>query len=282
MMVPVQGQIAIQSWSMVVQRSHGVQFINSCLMIIDLYVNNSIYLDSKVKIILSLDNTHCTQIFDTTVEKIIEAGQEGLAIEMDLMDRKSVLNAADTAYDHFGRIDVLLNNAIYQGPGAMLTVEQLDDHHVKQLFEGNVFSQLALTRHLLPRFIEQGGATVINMISATAFTNPPGKIGSGGWGVGYAMTKAAFERLAPLLMIEHGEDGIITYNIDPGHVVTERQRAKQKDKEYTAFPSAPPEAIGAAIAWLVNEPSAPEEYGGKIVNAQRETKRRNLLPGWPE
>ncbi|MGB1651287.1 MAG: SDR family oxidoreductase, partial [Acidimicrobiales bacterium] len=168
------------------------------------------------------------------------------------------------------------------GPGAMLTVEQLDDHHVKQLFEGNVFSQLALTRHLLPRFIEQGGATVINMISATAFTNPPGKIGSGGWGVGYAMTKAAFERLAPLLMIEHGEDGIITYNIDPGHVVTERQRAKQKDKEYTAFPSAPPEAIGAAIAWLVNEPSAPEEYGGKIVNAQRETKRRNLLPGWPE
>ena len=71
-------------------------------------------------------------------------------------------------------------------------------------------------------------------------------------------------------------------NIDPGHVVTERQRAKQKDKEYTAFPSAPPEAIGAAIAWLVNEPSAPEEYGGKIVNAQRETKRRNLLPGWPE
>ena len=96
------------------------------------------------------------------------------------------------------------------------------------------------------------------------------------------MTKAAFERLAPLLMIEHGEDGIITYNIDPGHVVTERQRVKQKDKEYTAFPSAPPEAIGAAIAWLVNEPSAPEEYGGKIVNAQRETKRRNLLPGWPK
>ena len=38
---------------------------------------------------------------------------------MDLMDRKSVHNAADTAYNHFGRIDVLLNNAIYQGPGAM-------------------------------------------------------------------------------------------------------------------------------------------------------------------
>ena len=96
------------------------------------------------------------------------------------------------------------------------------------------------------------------------------------------MTKAAFERFAPLLMIEHGEDGIITYNIDPGHVVTERQKAKRKDKEYIAFPSAPPEAIGKAIAWLVQDPSAAEEYVGKIGNAQRETKRRNLLPGWPE
>ena len=68
-------------------------------------------------------------------------------------------------------------------------------------------------------------------------------------------------------MIEHGEDGIITHNIDPGHVVTERQR-QNKRQRITAFPSAPPEAIGAAIAWLVNEPSAPEEYGGKIVNAK--------------
>ncbi|MBA4810615.1 MAG: SDR family oxidoreductase [Acidimicrobiales bacterium] len=219
---------------------------------------------------------------DSTVEKINETGQEGFPIHMDLLDRKSVLQAADSALAHFGHIDVLLNNAIYQGPGAMLTIEELEDTYVNQLFEGNVFAQLALIRHLLPEFIKQGGATVVNMISATAFTNPPGKIGSGGWGVGYAMTKSAFERIAPLLMIEHGADGIVTYNIDPGHVITERQKAKRKEKEYTAFPSAPPEAIGAAVAWLLREPTAPEKYGGTIINAQRETKRRGLLSGWPE
>ncbi len=219
---------------------------------------------------------------DTTVEQINATGQEGFPIEMDLLKRESVLHAADTALNHFGHIDVLLNNAIYQGPGAMLTIEELEQPYLNHLFEGNVFAQLALIRHLLPTFIQQGGATIVNMISATAFTNPPGKIGSGGWGVGYAMTKSAFERIAPLLMIEHGDEGIITYNIDPGHVVTERQKAKQKHKEYTAFPSAPPEAIGAAVAWLVQEPTAPEQYGGAVVNAQRETKRRGLLPGWPE
>lgn len=219
---------------------------------------------------------------DTTVTQIRAVGQEGLAIQMDLLDRQSILDAADAAIEHFGRIDVLVNNAIYQGLGAMLTIEELDDTYLNQLFEGNVFAQLGLIRHLLPTFIDQGGATIVNMISATAFTIPPGKIGSGGWGVGYAMSKSAFERVAPLLMVEHGEEGIIAYNIDPGHVITERQVAKRKEKEYIAFPSAPPEAIGAAVAWLVEDPLAPEEYAGTIVNAQRETKRRGLLPGWPE
>lgn len=219
---------------------------------------------------------------DTTVTQIRAVGQEGLAIQMDLLDRQSILDAADAAIEHFGRIDVLVNNAIYQGLGAMLTIEELDDTYLNQLFEGNVFAQLGLIRYLLPTFIDQGGATIVNMISATAFTTPPGKIGSGGWGVGYAMSKSAFERVAPLLMVEHGEEGIIAYNIDPGHVITERQVAKRKEKEYIAFPSAPPEAIGAAVAWLVEDPLAPEEYAGTIVNAQRETKRRGLLPGWPE
>jgi len=219
---------------------------------------------------------------DTTVKQINATGQEGFPIEMDLLDRNSVLLAADLALEYFGHIDVLLNNAIYQGPGAMLTIEELEDKYLNQLFEGNVFAQLALIRHLLPMFIKQGGATIVNMISATAFINPPGKIGSGGWGVGYAMSKSAFERIAPLLMTEHGDEGIISYNIDPGHVVTERQIAKRKEKEYTAFPSAPPEAIGAAVAWLVEDPRAPEEYAGTIINAQRETKKRGLLPGWPD
>ena len=138
---------------------------------------------------------------DTTVEQIIEAGREGHPIQMDLLDRQSVLDAADEAIEHFGRIDVLVNNAIYQGPGAMLTIEELDDIYLNQLFEGNVFAQLGLIRYLLPTFIDQGGATIVNMISATAFTTPPGKIGSGGWGVGYAMSKSAFERVAPLLWL---------------------------------------------------------------------------------
>lgn len=219
---------------------------------------------------------------DTTVAEIGEIGRAALAVPMDVLDRSSVLAAADAVLDRFGRIDVLVNNAIYQGPGAMVPVRELEDDHLTKLFEGNVHAQLALIRHLLPTFVAQAGATVVNMISATAYQNPPGPIGQGGWGMAYAMTKAAFERVAPLLMIEHGADGVVAYNIDPGHVVTERQRARNKDREFAAhFASAPPEAIGAAVAWLVTDPAAPDAYGGEIVYAQRECKKRQLLPDWP-
>ena len=219
---------------------------------------------------------------DSTVEAIEAAGARGHAVRMDVLDRKSVLAAADDVLERFGRIDLLLNNAIYQGPGSMTPLLEIEDAEILRMFEGNVHAQVALIRHLLPTFVAQGGAIVINMISATARLDPPGRIGKGGWGMAYAMTKAAFERVAPLLMVEHGDDGIVAYSIDPGYVITERAIATQRRAGFEEhFVGAPPEVVGAAVAWLATDPGAPAEYGGKIVLALREAKRRKLVDGWP-
>lgn len=215
---------------------------------------------------------------DTTVAAVEAEGRRGLAVPMDLLDRASVLAAADTTLEHFGRVDLLVNNGIYQGPGRMSPLLELRDDDLEQLFTGNLFAQIALIRHLLPTFVAQGGATVMNMISATAYMDPPGKIGDGGWGMGYAMTKAAFERVAPLLQIEHGDDGVVAYSIDPGHVVTERMALSTTSRGYEKhFRTAGPEVVGAAIAWLATDPEAPVEYGGGIVYAQKEAKARGLI-----
>jgi NAD(P)-dependent dehydrogenase (short-subunit alcohol dehydrogenase family) len=213
---------------------------------------------------------------DTTVAEIEAAGGSGFAVTMDVLDRASVLGAADATLARFGRIDVLLNNAVYQGPGSMTPLLDLEDDEVARLFEGNVHAHLALIRHLLPTFIAQGGATVMNMISATAYQDPPGKIGNGGWGMAYAMTKAAFSRVAPILMVEHGDDGIVAFSIDPGYVVTEKATLANKARGFDQFPGATPDVIGAVVAWLATDPVAAAEYGGKIVYAQREAKRRGL------
>src|SRR4051794_28423966 len=51
---------------------------------------------------------------DTTVARIEQAGVRGLAVAMDLLDRPSVESAVETVVSTFGRIDVLVNNAVYQ------------------------------------------------------------------------------------------------------------------------------------------------------------------------
>jgi NAD(P)-dependent dehydrogenase (short-subunit alcohol dehydrogenase family) len=218
---------------------------------------------------------------DTTVAGIEAEGGAGLAVRMDLMDRQTLTDGVAEVLDRFGRIDLLLNNAIYQGRGAMESFLDLQDDDLQRLFEGNVFAQLALLRDVLPGMLERGSGTVMNMISATAHVTPPAPVGKGGWGVAYAMSKAALERVANVLQVEYQEHGLRFFSIDPGRVITEAAEARGAGKEFDRFfQGATPEIIGAAIAWLATSPEA-DDLLGQIVFAQRECKRRNLVPGWP-
>jgi len=214
---------------------------------------------------------------DTTATAIESCGGRAVQLYMDLLERPTVTAAVDDALSALGPIDVVVNNAIYQGPGAMVEFLDLDDEQVGNLFEGNLFAQIGLLRELLPSMIDAGGGTVVNMISATAYATPKNRIGKGGWGMGYAMTKAAFERMAPILEVEHGDDGIRAFNIDPGHVPTERQVAAGRAKQYEGnFSAGTPQAIGAAVAWICTSPEA-AEFRGRIVHAQKLVEDRRLL-----
>ena len=213
---------------------------------------------------------------DTTVQAIEATGGRGLAVAMDLMDAASVAKAVDEVLAHFGRIDVLVNNAVFQGPGTTKLFADLTHDDVRAVFDGNVHAQLALVRAVLPGMLERGGGTIVNMISATAYMDPPAKSGEGGWGMAYAMSKAAFARVAPLLHVEHGTDGLRIFSVDPGFVITERLEASGHDQQYTGrFKGAGPDIIGKAIAWLVTDPAS-DDLRGQVVHAQREVKHRNL------
>ena len=63
------------------------------------------------------------------------------------------------------------------------------------------------------------------MASGSAYNEPPGPAGEGGWGVGYAASKAAFGRLAGVINAEFAGRGVTAFNLEPGFVITERMRA---------------------------------------------------------
>ena len=119
---------------------------------------------------------------EATAAAIEQQGGEALCLRADILDQPSVEAAADKALSHFGKIDLLFNNAVYQGPGNQEPVVEVTDKQLQAIYQGNVFSPLALIRKLLPG-MTNGGGTIINMLSYTAFNDPPAPADKGGWGV---------------------------------------------------------------------------------------------------
>lgn len=220
---------------------------------------------------------------EATGAEIRAAGRDALLQPMDLLDRSSMDATVNAALRAFGRIDVLVNNAIYQGAGLMDDFLMGDLDGMERCFQGNVMAQVYLTRRVLPHMLERGSGIVVNMTSAAGMTDPPLPLARGGWGFAHGATKAAFHRMAGLLHVEYADRGIRAYNLEPGLVLTESTVAalgETSEIEKLGFPSAPPEVPAAVAAWICNDPEA-EALAGQNIHAQPFCAKRGLLPGWP-
>ncbi|MGH9025228.1 MAG: SDR family NAD(P)-dependent oxidoreductase, partial [Acidimicrobiia bacterium] len=101
----------------------------------------------------------------------------------------------------------------------------------------------------------------------------------GGWGLGYSMSKAALHRVVPSLHAELLDDGIVLVNIDPGYIATERMAADMAEFGFDGSAGAPPDVIGAVVAWLTTNPGG-AKWSGQVVPAQQLCADLNLVPGF--
>ena len=211
---------------------------------------------------------------------LVEAeGRRALPVFLDITDRTTLGSATTTVLERWGRIDVLVNNARYIGPGHMdrlleTPVGLLDAH-----LEGNVMAPVILTKLILPQMIERGSGILITITSGSGRIDPPAPAGEGGWGLGYGMSKGAVHRLVGIVKVEHEQDGILAFNLHPGYVVTERIIQDMSAFGFDAESGAPPDVIGAAAAWLCSAPEA-RARNGEWIEGQELCADLGLLPGW--
>lgn len=215
-----------------------------------------------------------------TAREIAALGRRALPIRLDLLDTVSIQRAVDQTLAQWGRIDLLLNNGIYQGPGTMNPVLDIDQADIQKLYQGNVFSQLLLVQRCLPAMLERDSGCIINMVSESGMTDPPAPSGQGGWGFAYSSSKAALIRMAGVLRAEHKHTNVRFYNVEPGFIVTETLREQGRVAEFAArYGGAPPQVPAAVIAWLATEREA-QQFHGETVFAQRLCRKLNLVPDW--
>ena len=194
---------------------------------------------------------------ESTAEAIRREGQKSLALQADILDETMMLDAAAAALAEFGTVDLLFNNAVYQGEGNLSPLLDVGRSQIDSIMQGNFYTPLALVKALLPKMLEKGQGTIINMVSYAAFNDPPAPADQGGWGFAYPASKAALARMAGSLRVEHPDSGLRCYNLEPGTVFTEVMRIAGITEELLKrYKAVSPAAIAGVVAWLAeNEPS---------------------------
>lgn len=216
-----------------------------------------------------------------TAAAIRALGRKVLVVPMDLLDSASVLGASAAVFAEFGRIDVLVNNAIYQGGDLNLPFMELQAETLERVFQGYVMSPFLLTRAVAVGMLEQGGGVVINVTSGAGESDPPIAASKGGWGYAYGAGKAAVSRLSGVLAIELGERGIRGYTVNPGVVTTDALKATIGDSGLIALRagSAPPEVPAAVMLWLATAEQA-VDYQRRTIAAQPFALEHGIVPDW--
>lgn len=193
--------------------------------------------------------------------QIIEAcGAEVLIQHMDLMDTPSMDAAVESTLKAFGRIDVLINNAVYQDREINAMLLDLDDEALERSLLGNVVAPFHLVKKVLPHMIAQGGGKIVNVGSGAGQYDPPMAANAGGWGFAYGASKAGMGRLAGCINREWGHKGIVAFSVNPGFVSTEAAQATLglNAELSKRFGATSPEAIANSLVWLVSNASAVE------------------------
>ncbi|HVJ34944.1 MAG TPA: oxidoreductase [Terriglobia bacterium] len=139
-------------------------------------------------------------------ELAAQHGEQALVLTLDVTDGRSIDRAITVAEAHFGKIDVLVNNAGY---GYLAAIEEGEDAEIRAQFETNVFGLIAVTRKVLPGMRARRGGHIFNVSSLG------GLVAFAATGY-YHATKFAVEALSESLAQEVKPLGIKVTILEPG------------------------------------------------------------------
>ena len=143
----------------------------------------------------------------STVADIAEGhGDRALVLPLDVTKRAQIDHAVAHAKEHFGRIDVLVNNAGY---GYLAAIEEGEDAAVREMFEANVFGLVDTTKAVLPVMRKQRSGLIVNVSSIGGLTS----FAATGY---YHGTKYAVEGISESLATEVKPLGIDVLIVEPG------------------------------------------------------------------
>ncbi|KAJ0183540.1 hypothetical protein K1T71_001516 [Dendrolimus kikuchii] len=202
------------------------------------------------KLSLTGRNTENLQKISKECDK---AGQTFL-VSADLTKESDIENIVKKTIDHYGQLDVLVNNAGIIETG---TIENTSLAQYDRLMNTNVRSIYYLTMLATPHLLKTKG-NIVNVSSVNGIRSFPGVLA-------YNVSKAAVDQFTRCVALELAPKGVRVNCVNPGVILTELQkRGGLNDEQYAAFLErsktthalgrpGKPEEVAATIAFLASE-----------------------------
>ena len=205
---------------------------------------------------------------DIILKKIKEKGKQAMFVQADVLDAKQLTDAKEKILKEYKSIDILINAAGGNLPGAVIMPEQnffdLQIAEFQKVVDLNLLGTVLPTKIFCDVMARQKKGVIINISSMSSF-RPITRV------VGYSASKAAVDNFTGWLAIEMAKkfgEGIRVNAIAPGFFITEQNRAllTNEDGSYTprgqaAIQNTPfarfglPEELIGTLIWLCSDAS---------------------------
>ena len=155
---------------------------------------------------------------EEVAKNISDKGGSAVIIQADVSKASEAVQLFDQALDHFGQVDILINNA-----GIMMNslIKDVSDEDFTKMFDVNVKGVFNMMKQASTKLAENG--SIVNFSSSTTRLMMPG------YGI-YSATKAAVEQMSRVFSKEIGERGINVNSILPGGTNTELFKEGKSDE----------------------------------------------------
>ncbi len=195
-------------------------------------------------------------------------GDQVLTLALDVTKPQQVKDAVNKAHEHFGKLDIVLNNAGYSLVG---TIEEASADEIRDLYETNIIGPVSVIQAALPILRAQGSGHILGTSSNIGhFTLPV--IGY------YSSSKWAFEAIHESLAAEVKQFGIKVTIIEPGAYATEfgSQESLKFSGNIEAYDDFKAEFIKSLSTFEQGDPNATPQALFKVIDDENPPLRFNL------
>lgn len=188
---------------------------------------------------------------DAVVADVGAAGGDAIAVQADVSTEDGARTLAAAAQEHYGRVDILVNNAT--PPIERKAVMELSWAEVDRYWNTYVQSAFTLSQAVVPGMQERGFGRIVHTLTSAMWGTPPPQT------AGYVAAKCGLWGLAKAMAVELASSGITVNAVSPSAVMTDQWEGTSDNRRRALAMSLPaqrlasPEEVATTIMFLIAE-----------------------------